>query len=343
MAVRTGDSTTELPRAVIARELGPVANYTLVPNDPGPAGPDQIRLAVRAAGISYVDVLVSRGDYQIKPPTPFIPGSEFAGIVESVGEGVTHLAPGDRVMASAFGIAFSEAAVLPAKLARKIPDQMSFTEAACFRVSYATAYHALVQQGRLAKNEKVLVLGAGGAVGVATIQVAKALGAFVIGSASTPEKRTLALAAGADTVVEARAENWREQVAQACVGGKTDIVVDPVGGEATELAFRTLAWDGRHLVIGFVAGIARLPTNLALLKGAHLIGVDVRQFGEKFPEVAETNMQDLFALYEQGKLKPHITSRYPIERFAEAMNEAFSGKTAGRVVLEMGGNDSAQN
>lgn len=325
-----------MPRAVIGDELGPIAHYRLLPRDPGIPGPGQIRLAVRAAGISYVDVLVSRGEYQLKPPTPFIPGSEFAGIIESIGEGVTDCAPGDPVFASAFGTAFAEAAVIPAKLAHPIPKGLSFAEAACFRVSYATAYHALVQQGRLERDETVLVLGAGGAVGIAAVQVAKALGAFVIASASTPEKRDLAARCGADAVVESGAGDWREQVAHACDRGKPDIVVDPIGGDATERAFRTLAWGGRHLVIGFVGGIARLPTNLPLLKGAHLIGVDVRQFGEKFPDVVQANLEAISALCAAGKLKPHIARTYPIERFAEAMDEAYAGQAAGRIVIEMG-------
>ncbi len=330
---------TDKPRAVIGEQLGPVGNYALREHDPGAPGPGGVRIGVRAAGISYVDVLVSRGEYQIKPPLPFIPGSEFAGVVEAVGDSVGDLAPGNRVMSSGFGVAFAEAAIVPAKLVRAIPDAMGFAEAACFRVSYATAYHALVQQGQLKPGEKVLVLGAGGAVGQAAIQVTKALGGIVIGSASSAEKRALALSAGADHVVDSRSPDWRDAVKAACGGERTDIVVDPVGGEATEAAFRTLGWAGRHLVIGFVAGIARLPTNLALLKGAHLIGVDIRQFGEKHPDIAERNLGALFDLYRQGRLVPHIAKRYPIADFAEAMDEAFAGQTAGRIVLEMNGGD----
>jgi NADPH2:quinone reductase len=213
---------------------------------------------------------------------------------------------------------------------------MSFAEAAVFRVSYATAYHALVQRARMQPGETVLVLGAGGAVGYAAIEVAKALGARVIGSASSDAKRALAVAGGADAMVDSRSAAWRENVKAANGGRAVDVVIDPVGGEATEPAFRSLAWNGRHLVIGFAAGsIARLPVNLALLKGAALLGVDIRQFGEFEPEAAAANIDALFDLFGAGKLHPPIGRGYRLEEFATAMVEARRGTTAGRIVLTM--------
>jgi NADPH2:quinone reductase len=326
-----------VPRAVLVEAFGAPASFALVPRDPGAPGPGKVRIAVRAAGVSFVDVLVAAGEYQLKPPLPFVPGSEFAGTIEAVGEGVDPARIGTRVMGAAFGAAFAEAAVIPDKLALAIPDAMAFNEAAVFRVSYATSYHALVQRGRLQPGETLLVLGAGGAVGHAAIEIGKALGARVIGSASTPDKRALASRAGADAVVDARAATWRDDVKVANGGRAVDVIVDPVGDPATEPAFRSLAWNGRHLVVGFAAGaIARLPVNLALLKGASLIGVDVRQFGDFEPAAAAANLVALLDLYRAGRLHPPIAARFPLDDFVAAMALARAGTTAGRIVLTMG-------
>jgi NADPH2:quinone reductase len=218
---------------------------------------------------------------------------------------------------------------------RPIPDAMAFGEAAVFRVSYASSYYGLVQRAGLQPGETVLVLGAAGAVGIAAIQLAKVLGARVIASASSEAKRALARECGADETVESGAADWRDQI-KALTGGRgVDVVVDPVGGSALEPAFRSLAWRGRHLVIGFAGGeIPRLPVNLALLKGASLVGVDHRQFCLFEPETAAANEQRLFELYEQGALKPAIAERYPLDRFADAMRSAQSGRAAGRVIVE---------
>lgn len=324
------------PRAVLAREFADPSTFALEPHDPGPPGPDHVRIGVRAAGVSFADVLVAEGKYQMKPELPFIPGSEVSGVIEAVGEGVDPSRISQRVCASAFGSAFSEAAIVPAKMALPIPDSMTFDEASVFRVSYATAYHALVQRGRLSAGESVLVLGAGGAVGYSAIEIAVALGGRVIGSASSEEKRALALQAGAAAVVDSRSPTWRDDVKAANGGRPIDVVVDPLGGDSTELAFRSLAWNGRLLVIGFIGGgIPKLPTNLALLKGASLIGVDIRQFGIREPEGAAANVRALFALYREGKLHPHIARRFAIEDFVAAMHLAREGVTAGRIVLQM--------
>lgn len=279
---------------------------------------------------------MAEGNYQLKPPLPFVPGSEFAGIVEAVGEGVDRARIGQRVMGSAFGAAIGEACVIPAKLAVGIPDDMDFPTASIFRVSYATVYHALVQRAGLKAGETLLVLGAGGAVGYAAVEVANALGARVIASASSEAKRALALRGGADAAVDARSARWRDDVKAANGGRPVDVVLDPVGGDATEPAFRSLAWNGRHLVIGFAGGgIPRLPTNLALLKGAALVGVDVRQFGENEPEASAANIDALLSLYEAGKLHPPIARSYLLDDYVAAMNDAKSGETVGRIVITM--------
>lgn len=324
-------------RAVIADQLGPPENYRLIERDPGVPGPGEVRIAIHAAGVSYVDVLTAAGNYQVKPPVPFIPGSECSGVIEALGDGVSGFAAGDAVVASSWGGLFADAANIRASSVRPAPQGLSFAEAAVFPVSYYTARYALVERANLQANETLLVLGAGGATGYAAVQLGKHLGARVIASASTEAKRTLALVGGADAVVDARATDWRDQVKAANAkvsGGKgVDVVFDPVGGEASEPAFRSLGWNGRHLVVGFTGGIAALRTNLPLLKGASLIGVDLRQFGLNQPERAAHNMAEVFKL--AGILKPAIAKTYPLEAFAEAMQAAAAGSEAGRIVLAM--------
>jgi NADPH2:quinone reductase len=320
-------------RAVVARAFGPPESFAIEALPTPEPGPGQVRVAIRAAGVSFVDALVASGGYQLKPALPFTPGSECAGEVEAVGDGVTTLMVGDRVAASAFGGALAEQAVVSARACLPIPEEMSFEEASVFRVSYATAYHGLVDRGRLQPGETVLVLGAGGAVGVAAVEVAKALGARVIASASSDAKRDLARQRGADDVVDSRAGDWRDRIKALTDGRGVDIVVDPVGGPASEPAFRALAWEGRHLVIGFVAGIPKLAANLPLLKSAQIVGVDIRQFGERSPDRAAENMARLFELYRAGLLKPSIGLALPLDRFAEALRAAAEGSAPGRIVI----------
>jgi NADPH2:quinone reductase len=324
-----------MPHAVIGREFGPPESYRLEEYDPGPPKRGEVRVAIRAAGVSFVDVLTAMGQYQFKPPLPFIPGSEFAGTVVALGEDVTNAAVGDRVFGSSMGSVFTEISNFGASHVRIIPEGVTFEEASVFPVNYMTAYHALVDRGRLKPGETLLVLGAAGGTGYAAIQMGKYLGARVIASASTEEKRKLALAGGADAVVVTGAQDWREQVKAANQGRPIDVIFDGVGGDATELAFRTLGYDGRHLVVGFPAGIASLKTNLALLKSASLVGVHMRHFSMEHPNGAAANSAAVFDLVRKGVLKPAIAKRYPIAGYVEAMNEAFSGKTAGRVVLIM--------
>ncbi|MET0249355.1 MAG: NADPH:quinone oxidoreductase family protein [Sphingobium sp.] len=331
----TGARTSS--RAVLVERFGDPESFVLKPHDPGAPAPGQVRLRTHAAGVSYVDVLIAQGLYQVKPPLPFVPGSEYAGVIEAVGSDVDPARVGERVMASGFGAALGEAATIPAKMAIPIPDSMDFATASIFRVSYATAYYALVQRGALQPGETVLVLGAGGAVGYAAVEIAKALGARVIASASSAEKRALALRGGADAAVDARSPTWREDVKGANDGRPVDLVVDPVGGDASESAFRSLAWKGRHLVIGFAGGhIPKIATNLALLKGAALLGVDIRQFGEREPQAAQADLDAIFDIHRVGKLHPPIARTYPLDDFAAAMADAKQGIRAGRVVVTMG-------
>ena len=322
-----------MPRAVMADEFGPPESYQIRDYDPGPPKAGEIRVAIKVAGISYVDVLTAMGKYQFHPPLPFIPGSEYAGVVEAVGEGVTSFKVGDRVNGSGMGGIFAEVNNVQAANVNHDADEMDLETAAIFPVNYLTAWHALVDRGRAQKGETLLVLGAAGGTGFAAIQVGKYLGLRVIASASSEAKRAAALAGGADVAVVTGAEDWRDQVKAANGGKAIDLVFDPVGGDSTDLAFRTLGYDGRHLVIGFPAGIAALKTNLPLLKCASLVGVQVRGAGIERPEVMEQDRKAVQEMVRAGVVKPAIARRYPIEQYAEAMNTAFAGKEAGRIVL----------
>ena len=322
-----------MPRAVIADELGQPSHYSLRDHDPGPPRAGELRIAIKAAGVSFVDVLVSEGRYQIRPPVPFIPGSECAGFVEALGAEVTGFSVGQRVVATGWHGMFAEVANVPAQSAWPIPDALSFEEAACFVVSYTTSWHGLVDRAGLKAGESLLVLGAGGATGLAAVQIGAWLGAYVIASASSEAKRAIASAGGAASTVNSASPGWRDDVRAANGGRPVDVIFDPVGGESTERAFRTLGWNGRHLIVGFPAGIAALPTNLPLLKGASLIGVYLGGLGENEPERARANQERLFELAGQGLFKPAIAHRCPLENFADAMTEAARGDTAGRIVL----------
>lgn len=322
--------------AVIGHEFGPPESYVLEAYDPGPPREGEVRVAIKAAGVSYVDVLTAMGKYQFHPPLPFIPGSEAAGVVVAVGPGVTNLSVGDRVFCGGMGGLFAEANNFRAANMAKVPDAMSLEQAAVFSVNYQTAYYALADRGRARPGETLLVLGAAGGTGFAAIQVGKHLGLRVIASASSKEKQAAALAGGADAVVTTGAEDWREQVKAANGGKPVDIVFDPVGGDATELAFRNLGYDGRHLVIGFTAGIAALKTNLPLLKSASLVGVQMRDHALRRPEEAEAMRRNVMELAGEGNFAPAIAECYPLSDYTAAMNSAFSGKAAGRVILTMG-------
>lgn len=324
-------------QAVVAHAFGAPDTFTIeeVPTPLPATGEVTVRIA--RAAVNFVDLIVSSGRYQVRPPLPFIPGGEFAGVVEAVGDGVSGFKPGDRVCGSKVGGAFAEFVAIDATLVYQLPATLSTADAATFRVNHATAYHALVQRARLAPGETVLVLGAAGAVGTAAIQIAKALGTIVVASASSTEKQALAMAAGADHAITSGAEDWRAQLKAVAPGG-ADVVVDPVGGAATEPAFRSLTRGGRHLVIGFAAGsIPSLPTNLALVKSVSLVGVDVRQFSLLEPAASAANMQALFAMHAEGKLRPAAVEVYALPDFAAAMERVQSGAGTARVALDMGG------
>ena len=322
-------------RAIVGDQLGPIANYALRDLPRRPLASGEVRVALRAVGISYVDVLTAAGEYQVQPPVPFIPGSEAAGLVIETGPDVASLAEGDRVVCGGWHGLLAEECVLPQAAVTPISPSLDLVEASVFPASFSTAWHALVDRAQVQASETVLVLGAGGATGYAAVQVAKLLGARVIASASTSEKRALAAAGGADVTVDARDECWRDAVKAANGGKPVDVVFDPVGGAATDQAFRSLGWRGRHLVIGFPGGIASLRTNLPLLKGASLMGVNIRDFYAFEPEKAARNMAKILELAGEGRLRPAIARTFAIEEYALAMAEAAKGESAGRIVLKI--------
>lgn len=295
-------------------------------------GPGEVQLRVAGVGIGYFDALLVKGEYQIKPPLPFIPGNSVSGLVEKVGEGVGNLAVGDAVAAFAMFGGMAELITLEASACARLPREVPLLDAASFFVTYATGVFGLRECGRLQPGESVLVLGASGATGTAAIEVAKAMDARVIACASTDEKRRRCLAAGADVVVDYTQADWRGAV-KAASGRGVNVVFDPVGGEMTEAAFRLLAPGGRHLIVGFVQGIAKLPSNLPLLKRASLVGVNWGGETMENPAVIAPVIRTLVEWTVAGRLKTAPDHVYPMERTAEAFAALFERRSTGKVVV----------
>ncbi len=301
--------------------------------DPSPPGPDEIQVQIHARGVQYVDVLMLAGKYQFRPEPPFIPGSEAAGVVIGVGSDVKGFAVGDRVMSRHTLGACAERGNAKAALCDKIPDGMSLESAGVFRGAYQTAYHALIQRGRMKAGEWVLVHGAAGGIGIAAIQVAKVFGAKVIATASTEEKRQACLEEGADHAIDYRG-GFTDEVKKLTGGKGVDIVYDPIGDKVAEESLRCLAWCGRLLILGFLGGgPTNIRSNYLLIKGIDAIGVRVGGLNESAPELAIANMKILTELAGQGKLKPRISHRYPLEQAREALQAVIDRAVIGKAVL----------
>jgi NADPH:quinone reductase len=298
--------------------------------------PGSLRVRVRAVGIGFVDGLKVQGLYQTKDPLPFIPGTEFAGEIEGLGDGVTGYAPGMQVMGMVRSGALAEYVVVPAEAARILPDGISAEAGASYRANYLTAHYALTQRAKLQSGEQMLVLGAAGGVGAAAIQLGKLFGARVIAAASTAEKRKFALGLGADAAIDYTRPNWREELKDLTENRGCDVIVDPVGGAISLEAFRSIAWNGRHLVIGFAAGsIPALPFNLPLLKGGALLGVDLAQVPRREPEVYRRILTDLLRLLSEGRLKPAIGKVFEIKDFRDAFKVLAGRQALGKVVVRV--------
>ena len=320
-------------RAVRCHELvGPAGLRVDQIPDPIP-GPGEVVIDVRAAGVNFPDVLISYGRYQFKADPPFIPGGEVAGTVSAVGAGVTGIAPGDRVAATMLSGAFAERVAVPAAMVAKLPASVAFETGAALLLTYATTMHALVDRGRLRSGETLLVLGAAGGVGTAAIEVGKCLGARVIAAASSPEKLAYCREHGADAVIDYKSEDLKER-AKVLSSGGVDVVYDAVGGDATEAALRTMAWGGRHLVIGFASGsIPKVPANLVLLKSCELVGVFWGAFAQRSPAENRAHVERLMAWLVEGRIRPHVDTVLPFDRAREALERLERREVKGKVVL----------
>jgi NADPH2:quinone reductase len=294
----------------------------------------EVRIRIEAASLNFPDLLIVQNKYQMKPPLPFVPGSEYAGVIEAVGEGVTHLKVDQSVACLSGTGGFGTHTLAPAKLCMPLPAGFGSVDAAAFIMTYATSHHALLDRGQLKAGETVLVLGAAGGVGTAAIQIAKASGARVIAAASTQEKCDLCAAQGADATINYNKDNFRERLKELTEGKGPDVIYDPVGGDYAEPAFRSIAWRGRYLVVGFAAGpIPALPWNLALLKGASIVGVFWGDFSRRESAANAAMMQELAQWYGQGKIKPVIHKTMPMAELKAAYSEMGSRGVMGKLVM----------
>jgi NADPH:quinone reductase len=329
-------------KALLSKAVG--GPETLVLEDvPSPeAKPGHAVISVKAIGVNFPDVLIIEDKYQFKPERPFAPGGELAGVVKSVGEGVTNVKPGDRILANTGWGAMAEEVALPASRLWKIPDSMPFDDAAAFILTYGTTYHALTDRGHLKAGESLLVLGAAGGVGLSAVELGKAMGAKVIAACSTQEKVDLAIKHGADSgVVYGRGpfdKDGQKALGQlfkdAAGPDGFNAIYDAVGGDYAEPALRSIAWEGRYLVIGFAAGeIPRIPLNLALLKGCDIVGVFWGSWTAKNPAAFAKSIEELLKLYDQGKIKPYVSERFPLAKGADAIAHLGSRQAMGKVVI----------
>src|SRR5512145_1277889 len=324
-------------KAVLCKQFGPPE--ALVFQDlPSPrAGDGEVVVSVKAASVNFPDVLIIQNKYQFRPPLPFSPGSELAGVVKEVGAGVQGFRAGDRVMAFTTYGAFAEEVKTEASRLLPLPQKMDFVTGASFVLTYATTDHALRDRGALAAGETLLVLGAAGGVGLAAVEIGRALGARVIACASSDDKLAVCREHGADATINYASEDLRERIKALTDGRGADVIYDAVGGAYTEPAFRSIAWRGRLLVVGFAAGeIPKLPLNLALLKGASVVGVFWGDFTRREPARFAESVKQLTKWYAEGRLKPHVSQTFPLEKAAEALKAMAARQVKGKVVLTVG-------
>ena len=323
-------------KAYVCREFGPVESHKVEEIADPRAEAGQVVVDVKAAGVSFPDVLIVQGKYQFQPPFPFSPGGEIAGIISEVGEGVVDWKVGDRVIAMTGNGGIAEKVVAFEMTLMPLPETMDFKDGAAFPLNYGTTYHALKQRGQLQAGETLLVTGAGGGVGTTAIEIGKAMGARVIAAASTDEKLEIAKNLGADEVINYSDGELKEKVKALTDGLGADVIYDPIGGDIFMQCMRCINWKGRVLVIGFASGpIPEVPTNLALLKGCSIVGVFWGRFTGAEPEENSQNFDELFVLHAEGKLKPQITKSYSLDDAAEAISSLENRKATGKVVIEM--------
>jgi len=330
-------------KAIVSRKAG--GPETLLLEDVPPPMPraSQVVVDVKASGVNYPDALIIRDQYQFKPSRPFSPGGEISGIVSAIGADVTGVSVGDRILASCGWGGMAQQVALYASDVVKIPDAMPYDEASAFLLTYGTSYHALKDRGKIKKGETLLVLGAAGGVGIAAVELGAAWGARVIAAVSTPEKAEFCMKRGAERTVVYPAGPFDKDQAkalsnlfkEACGPAGADVVYDGVGGDYSEASLRAIAWKGRFLVVGFPAGIAKMPLNLALLKGCDILGVFWGDFVRREPESHQANLRDLMSLYADGKIRPYISERFPLAKAGDAIDWLSRRKAMGKVVVTM--------
>ena len=323
-----------LMKAVLCKRYGPPESLTFEELPSPRPGPGEVVVAVKAASINFPDVLIIQNKYQVKPPLPFSPGSELSGLIKELGAGVTGWKEGDKVIAYTTYGAFAEEVKTEAARLLSLPEGMDFASGAAFLLTYGTSDHALRDRGALKAGETLLVLGAAGGVGLAAVEIGKALGARVIACASSDDKLAVCAGHGADATINYAAEDLRERIRTLTDGRGVDVVYDPVGGPHTEPAFRSLAWRGRLLVVGFAAGdIPKLPLNLPLLKGASAVGVFWGDFTRREPREFAASVGQLGQWFAEGKLRPHVSQTFPLHEAAQALNLMATRQVKGKVVL----------
>jgi NADPH2:quinone reductase len=328
-------------KALLSNEPGGPETLVLTELPDPQAGPGQLLVRVKACAINYPDVLIIEDKYQFRPTRPFAPGGEIAGIVEAVGEGVTGWSPGDRLIAMLGHGGLAEKVVVNAATALRLPEERSFEEGSALILTYATSIHALLDRGRLKAGETLLVLGAAGGVGLAAVELGKAYGARVVAAASSEEKAEAARAAGADSVLvyplgpfDKEGSKALAQLFKDAVGGSgADVIYDPVGGDYAEPALRAVAWQGRYLVVGFPAGIPRLPLNLTLLKSCDVCGVFWGAFAARDPKANAAHIEALFGLWREGKIAPKVSRTWPLEQAGDAIAWMAARKAVGKLVV----------
>ena len=324
-------------KAVLCKAFGPPESLVIEDVESLKPGNGQVVISVKACGVNFPDTLIIQGKYQSKPPFPFIPGSEVAGIVKELGEGVDTVKVGRQVIAYVGLGGFAEEVIANAPSIIPMPPNMEFTTASAFVLTYATSHHALKDRAQLKRGETLLVLGAAGGVGLAAIEIGKVIGARVIAAASSDEKLEVCKLLGADEVINYATEDIRDRIKQLTGGKGVDVAFDPVGGDYSEPVLRSMAWGGRFLVIGFAAGdIPRIPLNLPLLKGCSIVGVFWGSFMEHDPKRGQENIHELITWFTEGKLKPHVSATYPLGHVADVLNDLLNRKVTGKAVLVTG-------
>lgn len=321
-------------KALLCKEFGEPDILVMEDIEEPKVAAGTVKIQVHSVGLNFPDTLMIAGKYQFKPAFPFAPGMESAGIVTEVGDGVSGIKVGDRVMSNHGVGGFAEYVVAPAEGTYVIPDNMPFDQAAGFPVTYGTTYHALVDRAQIKEGEVLLVHGAAGGVGLNAVELGKALGAIVIGTVGSDEKMDIVRQYGADHVINYSTESIKDRVKELTGGKGADVIYDPVGGDAFDQSMRCINWEGRLLVIGFASGrIAELKTNLALLKGCSVMGVFWGEFARRTPEKNRANFAAMLKMVEEGKIKPHVSTHFPLEQGADAMKALLSRKTTGKVII----------